>query len=92
MQRCEIRVEKISERMESLEGMGSRSLDLGAKLRMRSLTAYCDTFSTEENVTVVVQVTSVEVEETGSEAMLALSFSTSLLKCLMKRLGRLALA
>ena len=53
----------------SLEGMGSRSHDLGAELRMHSLTADCYTFSNEEKVAVIVPVTSVEV--TGSEAMLA---------------------
>ena len=66
--------------------MGSRSHDLGAELRMHSLTVDCDTFSNEEKAAVVVTVTSVEV--TGSEAMLALSFSTLLVKCLMKILGR----
>ena len=55
---------------------------------MHSLTVDCDNFSNEEKVAVVVQVTSVEV--TCSEAMLAISFSTLLLKCLMKRLGRSA--
>ena len=40
---------------------------------------------------VVVPVTSVRVEVTGSKAMLALSFPTLLLKCLMKGLGRSAL-
>ena len=52
-------------------------------------TVNCDTFSNEEKVAVVVSVTSVEV--TCSEAMLALSFSTLLVKCLMKGLGRSAL-
>ena len=49
------------------------------------------TLSNEENVGVVVPVTSVEVEVTGSDTMLDLSFSTLLVKCLMKRLGRSAL-
>ena len=53
---------------------------------MHTLTVDCDTFLAEEKVSVVVPVTSVEV--TGSEAMLALSFSTLLLMCLMKRLRR----
>ena len=66
--------------------MGSRSHDLGAELRMHSFTVNFDTYSNEEIVTVVVPVTSVET--TCSEAMLALSFSTLLVKCLMKRLGR----
>ena len=50
--------------------MGSRSHDLGAKLRMHSLTFDCDTFSREVKATVVVPVTSVEIEKTGSRAML----------------------
>ena len=53
------------------------------------VTVNCDTFSNEEKVAAVVPVTSVEV--TCSEAMLALSFSTLLVKCLMKILGRSAL-
>ena len=60
--------------IKSLEGMGSRSHDLGTELRMHSLTVVCDTFSNEEKAAVVVPVTSVEV--TSSEEMLALSFST----------------
>ena len=69
--------------------MGSSSHDLGAELRMHSFIVNCDTFSYEEKVAAVVPVTSVEV--TSSEAMLALSFSTLLVKCLMKMLGRSAL-
>ena len=65
--------------------MGSSSHDLGAEIRMHSFTVYCDTFSNEEKVAAVVPVTS--VEGTCLEAMLALSFSTSLVKCLMKILG-----
>ena len=72
--------------IKSLEGMGSRSHDLGAELLMHSFTVNCDTFSNEKKVAVVVPVTSAEV--TVSEAMLALSFSTLLVKCLMKLLGR----
>ena len=75
--------------IKSLEGMGSSSHDLGAELRMHYFTVNCDTFSDEEKVVVVVSVTSVEV--TCSEAMLALYFSTLLIKCLMKRLERSAL-
>ena len=75
--------------IKSLEGMGSRSHDLGAELRMHSFTVNCDTFSNEEKVAGVVPVTSVEV--TCSEAMIALRFSTLLAKCLMKILGRSAL-
>ena len=71
--------------IKSLEGMGSSSHDLGAELRMNSFTVNCDTFSNEKKVAVVVPVTSVEV--TCSEATLALSFSTSLVWCLMKILG-----
>ena len=58
---------------------------------MHSFTVNCDTFSNEENVAVVVPVTSVEVEMTGSGAMLVPNFSTLLVKCLIKRLGRSAL-
>ena len=58
--------------------MGSSSHYLGAELRMHSFTVNCDIFSNEEKVSAVVQVTSVEV--TCSEAMLALSFSTLLIK------------
>ena len=72
--------------IKSLEGMGSSSHDLGAELRMHSFTVNCDTFSNEENVVAVVPVSSIEV--TCSEAMLALSFSTLLVKGLMKILGR----
>ena len=73
----------------SLEGMGLSSHDLGAELRMHSFTVNCDTFSNEEKVAVVVPVTCFEI--TCSEVMLALSFSTLLVKCLMKCLGRSAL-
>ena len=65
------------------------SHDLGAEIRMHSFTVNCDTFSNEEKVAAVVPVASVEV--TCSEAMLALSFSTLLVECLMKILGRAAL-
>ena len=74
---------------KSLERMGSSSHDLGAELRMHSFTVNCDTFSIEEKVAAVVPVTSVEV--TSSEATLAPSFSTLLVRCLMKILGRSAL-
>ena len=56
---------------------------------MHSFIVNCYTFSNEEKVAAVVPVTSVEV--TCSEAMLALCFSTLLVKCLMKILGRSAL-
>ena len=56
---------------------------------MHSFTVNCDTFLNEENVAAVVPVTSVGV--TCSEAMLALSFNTLLVKYLMKILGRSAL-
>ena len=75
--------------IKSLEGMGSSSHDLGAEIRMHSFTVNCDTFSNEDKVAAVVPVTSVDV--TCSEAMLALSFSTLLVMCLMKILGRSAL-
>ena len=70
--------------------MGSRSHDLGAELTMHSLTLIVH-FFTRRKVVVVVPVTSVEVDVSGSEAMLALGFSTLLVKCLMKRLGRSAI-
>ena len=69
--------------------MGSESHDLGAELIMHSFIVDCDTFSNAEKVAVVVPVTTVEV--TCSEAMLALSFSTWLVKYLMKILRRSAL-
>ena len=68
--------------------MGSRSPDLGTELIIHSLTVDCDTFSYEENNAVVFPVISVEVEATGSEAMLALSFFTLLLKCLTEITGK----
>ena len=58
---------------------------------MHPLTVDCDTLSNEEKDAVVVPVTSVAVEVTCSEAMLALSFSTLLVRCLRKILGRSAL-
>ena len=69
--------------------MGSSSHDLGTELSMHSFTVNCDTFSNEGKFAAVVPVSSIEV--TCSEAMLALSFSTLLVKCLMKILGRSAL-
>ena len=69
--------------------MGLGSHDLEAEIRMHSFTLNCDSFLNEEKVAVVVPVTSVEV--TCSEAMLALSFSTLLVKYLIKILGRSAL-
>ena len=58
--------------------MGSCSHDLGAEIRMRSFTVNCKTFLNEEKVAAVVPVTSVVV--TCSEVMLALTFSTLLVK------------
>ena len=75
--------------IKRFQGMGSRSHDLEADITMHSFTVNCDTFSNEEKVAVVVPVTSVEV--TCSDAMLALSLSTLLAKCLMKIMGRSAL-
>ena len=75
--------------IKSLEGMGSSSYDLGAEIRMNSFTANCDTFSNVEKVAGVVPVTSVDV--ICSEAIITLCFSTLLVKCLMKILGRSAL-
>ena len=74
---------------KSLEGMGSSSHDLRAEIRIHSFTVNCDTFSNKEKVAAVVPVTCVEV--TCSEAMLAISFSILLVKCLMKILGRSAI-
>ena len=62
----------------SLEGMGSSSHDIGVELRMHSFTVNCEAFSNEEKVAAVVPVASIEV--TCSDAMLALSFSTLLVK------------
>ena len=56
---------------------------------MHSFTVNCNTLSNEEKVAVVVLVTSVEA--TCYEAMLALCFSTLLVICLMKIMGRSAL-
>ena len=75
--------------IKCLEGMGSWSHDLESELGMQSFIVNCDTFSNEEKVAAVVSVPSVEA--TCSEAMLALCFSTLLVKCLMKILGRSAL-
>ena len=75
--------------IKSLEGMGSSSHDLGEELRLHSNTVNCDTFSNEQKFAVVVSVTSVEVACLG--AMLAPSFSTLMVMCLMKILGRSAL-
>ena len=86
----EVRIE-YRHSIDSLEWMGSKSHDLATEVTMHSLRVHCDTFSDEEKFPVVVPVISVEVEVTGTEAMLALIFSTLLLKCLMKRLGRSAL-
>ena len=69
--------------------MGSRPHDLGPEFNMHSFTINCDTFSNEEKVAAVVQVTSEEI--TCSEALLALNFSTLVVMCLMKRLRRAAL-
>ena len=56
---------------------------------MNSFTINCDTFANEEKVAVVVPVTIVEA--ICSEEMLALSFSTLLVKCFIKRQERSAL-
>ena len=72
--------------INSLEGLGSSLHDAGAELKMHSYTVNCDTFSNGEKVAAVVPVTSVEA--ICSEAMLALSFSNLLVKCLMKILRR----
>ena len=56
---------------------------------MHSLTVNCVTVSNEEKGAVVVPVTSVVLR--SSRDILALGFSTLLVKCLMKILGRSAL-
>ena len=85
-----VRVGRIESRhsMTCLEGMESRSHVLGTDLRMHSFTINCDTFSNEEKVAAVVPATSVEV--TYSEAMLALSFSTLLVKCSDENTGKVS--
>ena len=71
--------------------MGTRSRDLGAELRMHSNNnKLIEILSNKGNVPVFIPVTSVEIELTWSETMLAQCFSTLLLKCLMKRLGKSA--
>ena len=52
---------EIRHSIKSLEGMASRSHDLGAELRMHSFTVNCVTFSNEGKVAIVVPVSSVEV-------------------------------
>ena len=86
-----VREGKIESRhsIKSLKEMGSSSHDLGAEIRMHYFTVNCDTFSNEEKVAAVVSETSAEV--TCSEAMLSLSFSTLVVKCLVKILGKSAL-
>ena len=83
--------------VKSLDGIGSRSHELGVELRMPSFTFNYDTYDYyydydydyEEKVSVVIPATSNEV--TCSEAMLAVNFSTSLLRCMKKSQGRSAL-
>ena len=77
--------------IKSLEGMDSRSQELGAELRMNLSKVNCDALLDKEKVAVVAPVTSVYVEVTGSKAMFALCFSTLSLECLIKTLGTLAL-
>ena len=60
--------------------MESRLHDLGAEFVVN-----CDTFLNENKVAAVAPVKSVEA--TCSYAMLALSFSTLLVECMMKILG-----
>ena len=74
---------------KSLDGIGSRSHELGVELRMPSFTFNYDTFLNEEKVSVVIPATCNEV--TCSEAMLAVNFSTSLVRCMKKSQGRSAL-
>ena len=51
---------------------------------MHSSTVDCDNYSNKEKVTIYVLV--INVEETGSQAMLSLGFSSLMVNCLMKRL------
>ena len=66
--------------------MGSSSHDLGAELRMHSFTDNYDTFSNEEIVAVVLQITSVGV--TCSEAMLALRLLYFVGEVLVEKTGK----
>ena len=66
--------------IKSLEGVGSRSHDIGAEIRMHSFSVDCNTYSNEEEVAVVVSVTCVVVT----------CFSTLLVKCQKERLRRSA--
>ena len=45
--------------IKGLEGIGSSSHNLGAKLRMHSFTVNCDSFSNQEKFAAVVPVTGV---------------------------------
>ena len=56
-------------------------------LEQNSFTVDSATFSSVEKVALVVQATSIVFEVAVSKALLALNFSTLLLKCLMVRLG-----
>ena len=62
--------------------MRSRSYDIGEEIRMHSLTVDRFTLLNYEKVVVVMPVTCVEDDVTGSEAMLALNFCTLSEKCL----------
>ena len=55
--------------IKCLKVMESRSHDIGAELRMHSLTDDCDSFANEYKVAVIVSVMIGEVEITGSEAI-----------------------
>ena len=68
--------------IKRMEGMGSSAHDLETEHSFTN----CVTFLNEEKVAVVFPVTCIEVA--CSNAMLALSISTLLVKCLMKILGR----
>ena len=59
---------------------------------MHFLIVYCEPFSNKEQVAVVFPLKSFVDVVTGSEAMIDVSFSTLLLRCLMKRVGRSALS
>ena len=60
--------------IKCLEGMGSGSHDIEAELRMYAFTFDCNIFLDEESVAVVIPVTCVDVEVTGSIAVFALCY------------------
>ena len=51
---------------------------------MHSFAAYCEPLSNNVKVTIVIPVTNVDDEIAGSQAIIALSSCSLLLKCLIK--------